>query len=296
MKKGALMRSNRVLFLAFMIALGSVQYGCWDNTNGNANTDKTNADNSGVENPRAGLTAKTVVVWWDITRSLYEAEKDKGLEWAVTIISSLPPETNYYLLPIHSETQRPAPLDQGSIPAVKSPEAAVLFRAALKKRILENVNKLKISIQGDAANSKGKTGYVPRDKRTCILNTLNYSATLINNQPQRANSEIIYISDMIEDCFHQSLRGGKGGFIQLTQADVEGQIKNAEGLSIEQNFKDVRVTVVIPTATDGPALAQRPDMEGLKRFWLAVLGKRGLSPENLQWSVGVLPPRLRRSV
>jgi len=243
---------------------------------------------AGTQNSRDTKTvSKTAIIWWDITRSLQEAEKDTGLDWAVKYISELPAGTNYYFLPIHSETQRPAPLDNGVIPEVTSEEDRIRSQVRLKKRILDNVNKLKESIQAD----KGDAGYVQRDRRTCILNTINYSASLVSNSPGQSLPEIIYISDMIEDCFHQRLRGGKGGYLQITQTDIDTQIGLAESLPYEEGMKNARVTVAVPTATGGSAPYHRPDMEGLKKFWRAVFEKCGLKPENLHWTVGVPPTR-----
>lgn len=275
------MLGKRVFILLSLAALTLLHPAC-NGGNGNNSNGKTvvNSNGGGAEAAR-----KTVVLWWDVTRSLQEAEKDTGLDWAVKAISDLSPGTSYYLLPIHSETQRPTPLDQGKIPPLPSREVATLFRGEVKKRVLKNVKELKDSIQAD----KGGDGYVQRDRRTCILNTINYSASLIGNRSGQAPPEIIYISDMIEDCFHQSLRDGKGGYIQLTQPDIDTQIGLAQSLHYDKGLKNMRVTVAVPTAAGGSAPYQRPDMEGLKKFWRVVFEQCGLNLENLHWTVGVPP-------
>lgn len=275
------MLGKRLLILLSLAVLTLLHPACKGGNGNNSNGNTAGNSNGGG----AEAASKTVVLWWDVTRSLQEAEKDTGLDWAVKVISDLPPGTSYYLLPIHSETQRPAPLDQGKIPPLPSREVAILFRGEVKKRVLKNVKELKDSIQAD----KGGGGYVQRDRRTCILNTINYSASIIGNRSEQSQPEIIYISDMIEDCFHQGLRGGKGGYIQLTQPDIDTQIGLAQLLHYDDGLKNARVTVAVPTATSGSAPYQRPDMEGLKKFWRAVFEKCGLNPENLHWTVGVQP-------
>lgn len=285
------MSLKKSLSLTPLIILAIVCCGC----NGGGNT--SNAELSSVNGSKAGSPqsngeARTVVIWWDITLSLFEAEKDKGLDWAGRIISNLPPNSSYFLLPIHSETERPAPLAEGVIPLVNSEEARLSLRANLKKRISENVGKLKESIKKDEENAKRNAGHVPRDKRTCILKTIDNSASFISNQNNSQNPEIIYISDMIEDCYHQSLSKGEGGFIQLAHTDIAHQIESLESMNFEPRLKDLRVTVLIPTATDSHASYQRPEMENLKRFWRRAFEKSGLPSENLHWSVGSLPPRL----
>jgi Transposase DDE domain len=249
----------------------------------------SNNSNANVSNSQSN--ERLIIIWWDVTRSLYEAEKDKGLEWAINIISNLPPHSRYYLFPIHSETERPTPLGEGTIPDTSSPDTITTFRGNLKKRILESVDKLREAIKADGEASKNTTGIERRDKRTCILKTLNYSATLLDNESKQYQPEIIFISDMIEDCFHQNLNGGKGGFIQLTQQDVEAQIKAADALNLNLDLKKVHVTVIVPTASSDPISPQRPDIEGLKKFWKAIFNKCQISPENIQWAIGVLPSR-----
>jgi hypothetical protein len=135
---------------------------------------------------------------------------------------------------------------------------------------------------------------VQRDKRTCLLDALNYSGTLLPNHTKDLQMEILFISDMIEDCFHQTLNGGKGSFIQLTSANVESEIQAAAAIPLDVQLKDVWVTVVVPTASIETPVSKRPDMNGLQQFWRATLQKRALDPAKYQWSIGVLPERLEK--
>ncbi len=247
---------------------------------------------SGADPNPAQVHRKVAIIWWDVTRSLYDAEKDQGLEWALRIVTSLPPQSRYYILPIHSETQRADPLDHGDVPEIRSVEAATLFRGKLKTRINQKAEKLRKALKADEEASKKNSGFVRRDRRTCILNTLSFSSTLLNNEPKHLEPEIVFISDMIEDCFHQNLNGGKGGYIQLSQPAIEVQIKAASAVRLPEDLTTVRLTIAIPTNSSSSGVSERPSMDGLQRFWHAVLKRTNAKPENIQWSIGVLPPRL----
>ncbi len=251
----------------------------------------------GIDNTNANTTAqknrrKLMIVWWDITKSLYATEQGAGLDWGTTIVSNLPAHSTYYFFPINAETQRPTPLDQGEKPPVDSPEARVLFRRALKKRIQDNVDKLRRQIRADEEAAKSYGGVIQRDRRTCLLDALNYSGTVLQNEPKDIEAEIVFISDMVEDCFHQTLNNGKGAFIQLTQPDVDSEIRAAAGIPLDLQLKQVWVTVIVPTASSDTPVRQRPDMNGLQKFWRATFQRCGLNTDKYQWSIGVLPPRL----
>jgi hypothetical protein len=125
-----------------------------------------------------------------------------------------------------------------------------------------------------------------------LLDALNYSGTVLQNEPKDIEVEIVFISDMVEDCFHQTLNNGKGAFIQLTQPDVDSEIRAAAGIPLDLQLKQVWVTVIVPTASSDTPVPQRPDMNGLQKFWSATFQRCGLNTDKYQWSIGVLPPRL----
>lgn len=245
-----------------------------------------------IVDPSPPAAGKLAIIWWDVTRSLYQSEKDQGLEWAVEIVSNLPPKSRYFILPIHSETQRADPLDQGEVPELRTKQAAVLFGGRLRIRIKEKAEKLKKAIKEDDERFKRDLAVVRRDRQTCILNTLNFSSTLLNNEPKQLQPEIVFISDMIEDCFHQNVNGGNGGFIQLSQPGIDVQIRSATVVNLPEDLINVRLTVVIPTASSNSGVSERPGMDGLQRFWATVFERVKVKPENIHWSIGVVPPRL----
>lgn len=237
---------------------------------------------------------KLMIIWWDITKSLYASEQDVGLEWAITVISNLPAHSTYYLFPINAETQRPTPLDQGEKPVIVSPEARLLFAKEVKKRVWVNIGKLKRQIHQDEQAARSYGGVVERDKRTCLLHALNYSGTLLPNHTKDLQVEILFISDMIEDCFHQTLKGGKGSFIQLTEENVESEMTAAAKIPLNVQLKEVWITIIVPTASSETPVPRRPDMNGLQEFWRATFEKCGLNSNRYQWAIGVLPQRFNK--
>lgn len=252
-------------------------------------------NNVTVASAAATAPRKLVIIWWDITKSLYASEQDVGLDWGLTVVANLPADSTYYLFPVNSETQRPTPLDYGQKPATDSPEARLLFTRDLKKRVKENVDRLKRQIHEDEQAAKNYGGVIQRDKRTCLLHALSYSGTLLQNHPKDLQVEILFISDMIEDCFHQTQNHGKGAFIQLTQVDVEPEMKAAAAIPLNAQLKDAWVTVVVPTASLETPVPPRPDMNRLQEFWRAIFERCGVNSERYQWAVGVLPQRLNTS-
>src|SRR5215467_6995042 len=108
--------------------------------------------------------------------------------------------------------------------------------------------------------------------------------------------ELIFISDMIEDCPSTPL----GVNIQLDKQSPVRDIKLLNSYATPPDLSRLHLTIIVPTAKDtaSVSLGQRPDPRDLESFWKAVFARCGFKPddftnkEHYYWSPEGVPERL----
>jgi hypothetical protein len=233
---------------------------------------------------------KVLLLWCDVTSSLKELEIEEVSRIATAVLDHLPAGSKYVVYPIHTETERPVPIiksgpllgdapteDYADANATSNAERADLIKKEIARLYKENKEKH------------------PDDRRTCILNTLAASSRFFSQFDDHYDPELIFVSDMVEDCSNTPLKQN----IQLDKQRFSETIKLVDSFASPPDLSKLRITIIVPTAKDTSTVpsGQRPNTRDLERFWAAVFGKCNFSHENFTnkerfyWSPEGLPER-----
>jgi hypothetical protein len=252
--------------------------------------------NGGSQKVQANTTTKkikVILLWCDVTSSLKDLESEEVSSLASAVLDHFPQGTKYVLYPIQTETGRPVAIiksgpsleDLSSNDNSDGEAPADVDRATFIKDEIKRLYKL----------NKEKH---PDDRRTCILNALDVSAKFFSQFDERYDPELVFVSDMIEDCrntpLHQSVHLDKQPFAKT--------IKLVDSFASPPNLSKLRITIIVPTAKDTSTVpaGQRPDPRDLERFWKTVFVKCRFNQNDLTnnerfyWSPEGLPERFKQ--
>jgi hypothetical protein len=226
--------------------------------------------------PTSPRKSKVALVFCDVTNSLIPAESEEVAILAAQILDSLPAGTKYVVYPINIETQRLSAIAEGQIITEKDEQAAIAVRAVRRQELTQSVSNLY------KAMSTVKDQYGKPDNRTCILNTLVFAEDYFRqfNDPARYDLELIFISDMLEECNRTPLHTR----IELAKRNLSKEIALARDAQLNLNLSHVRITAIIPTTqeTYKASPGRRPSVEDVKEFWKNIFRKCGFTDESLR--------------
>jgi hypothetical protein len=237
------------------------------------------------------MKTKVALIFADVTNSLKPEECKEVARLTAEVINSFPRHTEYVVYPIQIETQRLSPIVQGKVPAAvsdKEKQDYDLSKIQRGKDLNAKIEKL----YDEVKRSKD-------DNRTCILNTLSFAKNFFQQYADAAkyDLDLIYISDMTEECNNTPVHR----LIKLNKREISKETRLVEEIPEGNDLSNVRVTIIVPTAEVTYSVNQklRPDMEDLKRFWLAAFNRCGFKEKSfldnetrLYWSIG-LPKRFQ---
>jgi hypothetical protein len=233
---------------------------------------------------RAGL----FLVFVDVTSSLDDAEISAAANLAGKLVWAAPQGARMVVLPVTSDVERGREFLNSIVPSATTSQE----RATLQAWRLDTGRKLRsdILIRAPEINRD------PNQARSCVSDSLRRAQELIGSVARDDETEIILISDMIEDCA-DSLEGAR---VTLAKAHIKtdlDRLHNAAKVALV-HLRGARVTGVIPTATSAPtgknvvekSLPLRPPVHELREYWRAILDRCG--DDRTYYSVGAdLPDR-----
>jgi hypothetical protein len=234
--------------------------------------------------PPPSPKTKVVIIFCDVTNSLIPKENEKVAQLANSVIDSLPVGTQYVVYPILLETQLAYPIVEAE---VTWPDGDIAVERANKKKrnegLASDIKKLY-----ETTNSKRGT-----DNRSCILNTLPVAQSYFMQYPEEVkfDYELVFISDMIEECDATPLRHT----VNLDKSDISKEIALAENFPPGIDLSRVHIDVIFPSTAETMGNRHKANVEDLQRFWFAVFKKAGLKDETyrssrqLYWTPGRLP-------
>jgi hypothetical protein len=224
--------------------------------------------------------AKVLLILFDVSASLADAEVNKAVSLAAEIIDNLPDNSVYAIYPIQVNELNLPPLVSETASSYLSEPERTLRRETLKRRI-----------HGLKEKNLGPS-------HSCILNSV-FSARRILDEmtnPTHADKrmELVIISDMVEECDETPL-----GRISLNKSDTEKEIaliRKHDHLPYP-NLLQVQTTIFLPLAEDLASSNPRRTLSyyDIKEFWRIVFNRCGLkNNDQIEWvSSGALPYRLR---
>ncbi len=227
-----------------------------------------------VEIKQRVIKQRVVLIFSDVTSSLLETESASVANLTSDVIDSLTPGSKFSVVPIQVQPERLSPINEDVIAAVSSPAVDVVIKQSRRERLTGRINELYKKIREFKVPAPL---YGSPDNHSCILGTLSYAEAYFRQFPD-ADLELIYISDMIEECNETPF----GRAINLAQPEITREI--AEALSLQTSYKlgRARISVIIPTNDDTYTAGTRPPLSSVKQFWEKVFMKCGFDQDALK--------------
>ena len=231
---------------------------------------------------------RIIFLFCDVTNSLQPEESNKVAMHAADVLDGLTPGTLYRVYPIQAETGQLAPLAEGKIERGRdNPNLEKALRASRREQLSKKLAEL----------YRASSQLNRYDNRTCILNTLGFASNQLRDFPgERYEREMVFISDMLEECDATPLRQT----VDIRKGDISKEVKLAGDFPQGIDFSQVVVNVITPTTIETYLkydAKTRPQMDTLQDFWFTVFKRCNVAagdlqnPERFFWSNGVLPNR-----
>jgi hypothetical protein len=227
--------------------------------------------------PETAPQTHTFILFADVTRSLTPQEQASVIANVQTVIGILPAGAHLYVFPLLEDVQRADAVFEGALPQIQTSSDAValdMLRAKWNKVVAEKLQ----AILAGPPNGRNLT---------CVSGAFRKAEELTGDAGR--GTEIVVISDMLEDCGDSLLHGS----LQLQKASIERELAAARALPREQLLRldGASVTAILPTVPTSGQRVARPPVHELKAFWRAVLDRCGDNAENFRFGTTV-PKRL----
>jgi len=219
---------------------------------------------------------QVVLLFSDVTSSLIESEINQVSTLTADVIDALPPGTEYYVFPIQMEPERLQPILHQTITAPKT----FGVDEELKKRRRESLNKSITELYQLIKGAKASpVAFGNPDNHSCIIYTLDFANNFFRQFDfSKYDLELIYISDMVEECNRTPLRQP----ISLASPDISAQIKLAQSADLSLQLSHVRISIIIPVTKETYVIRTRPSVSDLRRFWENIFLHCGFQSQDLQ--------------
>jgi hypothetical protein len=208
-----------------------------------------------------------LIILADVTSSLAKDEISTTYKFVADIFRLAPEDTEIIVYPVTAEVAT-AQAFEGRVPSAPVPGAQRKVRAWREAKEAEALRLLQ-SIADSGRN---------QDQRyaSCISVALQRAADVLRQTDSGANTDIIVISDMVEECRSSVF----GGAVRFNKRDLGAFVKAASNLKAPIDFRGARVVTFFPSAlTSGNPHDNRPDRESLKRIWRVLLQNSNADPK-----------------
>lgn len=200
--------------------------------------------------------ARTYFVFLDLTRSLNDAQQQSVNERINDLCRGIPGRSRLTVLPLGGYVARAGVLLHEELPDdsfVDGERDLADRRAALPGEIATAAQNYNASITDK--------NFL---KKTCISHALHEAQQRIATSGSQEPAEIIFISDMLEDCPTSVL----GGSLSLEKPDIHEELKRAQ--TLDRPLPDLRganITAIIPETGPTATKTPQPSLPELESFW-----------------------------
>lgn len=207
---------------------------------------------------------KAVFIFCDVTGSLIKEESEQVAELAANILDNLPSNSIYRLVPINMKTD----ISEEIISYDGKIEGEIPQRVKDVRR--ENL-KTEIDKLYQFVNSK-----VQKPERTCIISGLQRARDFYLRVKEDVDKveyeyELIFISDMLEDC--STTPTGENKLVSIKDQSPSEAIEAIKTFSLP-DLSPFRITVVIPGKDERlPKKESKKSIPTLNIFWAEVFKK-----------------------
>jgi hypothetical protein len=204
---------------------------------------------------------QTVVIFFDVSGSIKPKQFEKMKEHLREIVTTQSSRTRIEIYPLDASANAPAEaLSIDGLAHSTNTEQRVAFGEFLKK------------LEG---NRHPET---IRERQSCILNSLHHARDRVENLTKsRRRVELVYISDMLEDCTTNDTRRRIHFHPQTTPEDTKQALAHVRRLPNRREWlKGARFTAILPPSVAPATTAPLSD------FWREVMALHGaeVPPEN----------------
>jgi hypothetical protein len=233
-----------------------------------------------------------VVIFADVTSSLTVEQNKKVADLTKKIIVHLPPFTAYRVYTIQADPEE-EPIDSDTIRASKGPRDEIKRIEDLKRTADDDGEKIKhryceVNFTRRESPCRDVSPRPQPDHRSCILEMVESVSQSYLRDDQRRPADLIFISDMVEDCDYTPLEGQS---IRLIKEDLSADVANISKFRTLQAIgPGVRITIVRPHVTNGP-LESPVRKRTLEQYWKAAFSRFGIDTASWWRFAATLPER-----
>ena len=222
---------------------------------------------------------RVVVIFADVTSSLTVDQNKRVAKLTKDVIVHLRPLTDYRVYLIQADPDE-EPIDQGTIRSATGPRDEKKRAEELCRRADADVDKIErryceINV-GRGESICREKNVLPRpqpDHRSCILEVVEHVARSFLREEEHHPIDLVFISDMVEDCDDTPLRGAS---IRLIKDDLSADISNIDRFrKLEPITSQVRVTIVRPHVRKGLIESSARKLN-LETYWKAAFVRFGV--------------------
>lgn len=233
---------------------------------------------------------RTHVIFIDLSLSLSDTQTNVLPAVLDALVGGMPAGSRVVAYPISEKVVAAGPLYETTLPQADNATERLRLEAARKQlvpNLLKAVDTMRSTLQSGTTL-----------KHTCISDALRQAAKDASQFRTAARAglddlEIIFISDMLEDCRASLLRTP----ISLEKIDITTEIILARSVPEHVRLVDLQrahVTILLPPIALAQPRTKRPEEYDLEAFWRAVLDRCNDDPNAFYFGAS-LPERLKRS-
>lgn len=226
------------------------------------------------------------LVFCDLTGSMDSSSVRMSAEAVANILLSLPPGSQFEIFPIDF-SGRIAPIEGTTEGKPKKPSEVGKIKALNKDQAIRVGNQL-LDLYGRK--------FAPHPSRnSCIVQTLELADAIFKQYRAKADQEyefeIVYVSDMLEDCVNSSL--GAASFETASFSDVMKEVSHFEP-KVDIGF--ARLSIIIPARPYVENTRSSLTDAQLKEVWEKIFRKVGFDDDKIsEWNfLSTVPARFSR--
>jgi hypothetical protein len=201
------------------------------------------------------------IVFLDLSLSLSDVQQQSMDAVIRRFSNSVPPRSHLIVFPLGGYVEKAGPLVERAFPDDKF----AVDRSELSAMRQTLPSTLQIAARAFARDIKN-----PKfAQHTCVSDAIRQAEQVIRDRLSDERTEILFISDMLEDCPNSLLNGP----ISLEKTDIRPELARVRALPPTVSLADLRgasVTCVVPVSGPTPTKTKQPELEALRAFWAAV--------------------------
>ena len=204
------------------------------------------------------------IVFLDLSLSLSDVQQQSMDGVIRRFCDNVPPRSRLTVFPLGGYVEKAGSLVERTFPDDKF---------AVDRSALSAMRKTLPSTLQTAARAFARDIKNPKFARhTCVSDAIRQAEQVIRDRPSDERTEILFVSDMLEDCPNSLL----GGALSLEKTDIRNELARVRAIPSMASWPDLRgasVTCVVPVSGPTPTKTKQPELEALREFWAEVFSR-----------------------